>query len=170
MVQERRRRSNQGSTTAEPDMPTILVKIPKGSFPGNSRATLVRRINEVAAEAEQMPGDPRTQALCWVLVDEVDAGGWTCGGVDLTAKLLPCVVRVYVPAGVLHAASRRLYVERLHAAFEASRPEGDTRRVTSSIVLHDVPDGTWGANGALWTLPDFTRASGYAHLQHLVAA
>jgi len=34
----------------------------------------------------------------------------------------------------------------------------------TSIQLVDVADGTWGANGNLWHLADFTRAAGYGHL------
>lgn len=46
-------------------MPTLFVKIPQGSFPGESRSTLVRKLNDAAAAAEQMPDDPRARAMCW---------------------------------------------------------------------------------------------------------
>jgi hypothetical protein len=36
-------------------------------------------------------------------------------------------------------------------------------------MIWDVADGTWGANGQIWCLPDFARAGGYKHLCHLVA-
>jgi hypothetical protein len=35
----------------------------------------------------------------------------------------------------------------------------------TSIMLHDVADGTWGANGTIWRLSDIAAAAGYAHLQ-----
>ncbi|CKU57569.1 Uncharacterised protein [Mycobacterium tuberculosis] len=37
----------------------------------------------------------------------------------------------------------------------------------TSVVLDEVPDGAWGVGGRIWTLPDFARNAGYAHLQHL---
>jgi phenylpyruvate tautomerase PptA (4-oxalocrotonate tautomerase family) len=151
-------------------MPNILVTIPKGGFPGNARAALVRSINDAATEAEQMPADPNKQFLCWVIVDEADQGAWTCGGADLSEHVLPCIAMVYVPAGVLDAASRERYAQLMHEAFRQSMPAEDRRQLATSVVLHEVADGTWAANGAIWTLPDFTRASGYAHLQHLIAA
>ena len=149
-------------------MPNILIHIPKGSFSGAARATLVRRINDAAASAEQIPAEPRKRMLCWVLIDEVDSGAWTCGGVDVTSQLLPCVAMVYVPAGVLDDVSRGNYVQALHEAFKQSLPLEDKRQVASSVCLHEVADGTWGANGIIWRLPQFAKAAGFVHLQHLV--
>lgn len=149
-------------------MPTILVKIPQASFPGESRAVLVRKINEAAAVAEQIPDEPRARSMCWVLIDEVATGAWTCGGTDASARLLPCTVLACVPAGVLDDASRSLFVARMHAAFEEALPADDKRRLATSVVMNEVPDGAWGVGGEVWRLPDFARSAGYAHLQHLV--
>lgn len=151
-------------------MPNILVRVPKGSFPGEARAALARRIDAAAAAAERIPAEPRKRMLCWVLIDETDAGAWTCGGADVTARMLPCIAIVHVPAGVLDDASRAAYVQALHDAFAQSRPAGDERPLATSVVLHEVADGTWGANGAVWRLPDFAKAAGFEHLQHLVGA
>ncbi len=151
-------------------MPNILVTIPKGAFPHGARAALVRRITDAAAEAEQMPADPRKQFLCWVVVNEAEHGDWACGGVDMTAQVLPCIAMVYVPAGVLDEASRARYAQLMHDAFKQSLPAEEKRRVVTSIVLHDVADGTWAGNGIIWKLPELAKASGYAHLQHLIEA
>lgn len=149
-------------------MPTIFVKIPHVSFPGEHRASLVRNINEAAAAAEQMPDEPRARAMCWVLVDELAAGALTCGGADLSAQLLPCTALACVPAGVLDDASRAMFVARLHDAFKQAMPSDDRRRIATSVLVHEVADGDWGVGGDIWRLPDFARAAGYAHLQHLV--
>lgn len=152
----------------QPVMPNIHVHIPKGSFSDGARTALVRRINDAAASAEQIPAEPRKRMLCWVLIDEVDSGAWTCGGADVTSQLLPCVATVYVPAGVLDDASRANYVQALHQAFKQSLPLSDKRQVASSVVLQEIADGTWGANGVIWRLPQFAKVAGFAHLQHLV--
>lgn len=149
-------------------MPNIVVKIPHGAFPGEHRVDLVRRINAAAAAAEQLPNDPRKRVLCWVVVEEAALGGFTCGGGDLTQQLLPCMVQVYVPEGVLDAASRSQYVRHIHAALKGAMPAGDARQLASSVLLIDVPEGTWGGNGAIWSLADMAAAAGYTHLQHLV--
>jgi phenylpyruvate tautomerase PptA (4-oxalocrotonate tautomerase family) len=151
-------------------LPNIFVHIPQSSFPGTGRDALVQRINDAAAEVEQIGPAQRQRFLCWVLINEVPAGAWTCGGSDVTKQALPCLAFVMLPAGVLDAATRGRYAALLHQAFVQSMPAADTRVVTSSVLLHDVADGTWGANGALWTLRDFASAAGYQHLQHLVGA
>lgn len=148
-------------------MPNIHIRIPRGSFSGAARAELVRRMNDAAASAEQIPAEPRKRMLCWVLIDEVADGAWTCGGTDMTAQLLPCVATVYVPAGVLNDAARAQYVQELHEAFKQSCTAEDARQVASSVVLHEVTDGSWGVNGSIWRLPHFAKAAGFAHLQHL---
>jgi phenylpyruvate tautomerase PptA (4-oxalocrotonate tautomerase family) len=151
-------------------MPNIFVTLPKGAFPGDARTLLARRINDAATEAEQMPTDPGKQFLCWVVVNEAEPGAWTCGGADLSEHVLPCIAVVTVPAGVLDAASRERYAQLMHEAFRNAMPAEDTRQLATSVVLHEVADGTWAANGVIWTLADFANASGYAHLQHLIAA
>lgn len=148
-------------------MPNILIRIPKDSYLGEARAALVRGINDAATLAEQIPAEPRKRMLCWVLVEEIASGAWTCGGADVTAQLLPCVVMVYLPAGVLDAAARALYVQALHQSLHRSMPPQDTRRLASSVVLHEVADGMWGVNGTIWRLPQFAEAAGFAHLQNL---
>ena len=149
-------------------MPNILVKIPKGAFPGDARAHLLRCITDAASTSEQMPADPKKRFVTWVVIDEAEAGMWTCGGVDMTLQVLPCIAVVYVPAGVLDESSRALYVKRMHDAFQQALPEGDKRQLATSVILHDVADGTWGGNGAIWTLPVHAKAAGFAHLQHLI--
>lgn len=151
-------------------MPNIVVNIPHGAFAGAARVALVRRINDAAAQAEQIPADPKKRFLCWVVVNELESGACTCGGVDVTTQMLPCIVMVYLPAGVLNDAARAQYVHLMHDAFKQSLPADDKRQLATSVVLHDVADGAWGANGAIWKLPSFAKAAGFAHLQHLAAA
>ena len=150
-------------------MPNILVKIPANTFDGAARAALARRITAAAVQAEQIADDPRSRATTWVVVEEVPARSWWCGGVDVAAQMVPCLAVAHVPAGVLDAAARALFVQQMHEAFAQALPTADGRRVVTSVMVYDVADGTWGVNGALWALPDFARAAGYAHLQHLIA-
>ena len=146
-------------------MPNISIKIPQHSYPGAARAQLLQEVTEAAAAAEHIPAHASQRALIWVQLDEVAATHWTCGGQDATAQYLPVFAQVHVPAGVLDAAARSLYVSALHQAFVQALPAAERRPVLSSVVLHEVPDASWGANGQIWRLPDFARAAGYAHMQ-----
>lgn len=151
-------------------MPNIHVKLPKDSFPAEHREVLVRLLNHAAASAEQIPDDAKKRFLCWVVIDEVAPGFWTCGGIDVTAQVLPCVAMIYLPAGVLDAATRARYVSLVHDAFRQALPVADQRRLATSVIVHDVTEGSWGANGAIWRLPDFANAAGFTHLKSLNCA
>lgn len=149
-------------------MPTMHIRIPKGSFPTEQKTTLVQKLNDAAAAAEQMPDNPKNRAICWVILDEVEPDAWTFGAVDMTDRLVPCFAMIHVPAGVLDGAARARYVELVHAAFQQALPANEKRQAVTNVVLHDVAEGTWGANGKIWRLPDVTRAAGFMHLQSLV--
>lgn len=149
-------------------MPNILIKVPQGALSVEQRKDLAKKISEVAATAEQMPRDTKKRFFNWVTIDEVGQGMYTCGGPDMTNQVLPCIAKVYLPAGVLDGASRASYVQALHAAFSAVLAVDERRQLATSVLLHEIPDGQWDANGHLWRLPDFAKAAGYAHLQSLV--
>jgi phenylpyruvate tautomerase PptA (4-oxalocrotonate tautomerase family) len=150
-------------------MPNILIKVPHGAFSEQQRQSLAKSVNQVAVQAEQMPDVAAKQFVNWITVDEVVAGQFTCGGQDMTRHVLPCIAMVYLPSGVLDGASRASYVQALHAAFAAALAPDEKRQLATSVILHEVPEGQWGANGKLWRLPDFAKAAGYAHLQVLNA-
>lgn len=151
-------------------MPNIVLKIPKHAFPGGHCAALVQGINEAAAAAERIPTDPRKRFLCWVLVDEIEAGNWTCGGADVSSQFLPCMAVVHVPDGVLDDAARAIYTRLMHAAFQNALHADEKRQLLTSIVFNAVEDGSWGVGSVVWRLPDFARAAGFEHLQHLLVA
>ena len=150
-------------------MPNIVVRIPAGVLDQKARAALVAAVNEGAAECERIPPDPARRALCWVMIEEITPGDLTCGGRDPLQAMLPVMITVNVPAGVLDDASRARYAMLMHGAVAAALPD-ETRRVATSCIINDVPDGTWGANGSIWRLPQMAAVSGYEHLQHLAKA
>ncbi len=147
-------------------MPNLQLTLPRNSFPGVHREELVHHLTQAAAEVEQIPDDPRQRLLCWVQVLEVET--FACGGTDTTGRMLPCVLTVRLPAGVLDAGARRRYARRLHAALQRAQPADDPRQLVTSILIDEVIDGTWGVNGAIWHLPDFARAAGYRHLAEVI--
>jgi phenylpyruvate tautomerase PptA (4-oxalocrotonate tautomerase family) len=149
-------------------MPNILIKLPQGAFSTERRKALSKRVNEVAAIAEQIPLDAKKRFLCWISIDEVAQGMLTCGGIDMTSQVLPCIAMVYLPVGVLDAATRASYVAAVHSAFIELIPSEEKRQLATSVILHEIPDGQWGANGKLWRMPEFVQAAGYEHLQSLV--
>lgn len=150
-------------------MPTILVKIPHGSFPGAARDALFNGITEVAIAVEQVGDTPQHRAVTWVVIEELPRGAMRAGANDIADRVLQCIVQAYIPAGVLDGASRAAYVAQLSAAFQRAMPEGDARRPILSTLLLEMPEGQWGAGDVIWRLPDVTAAAGFKHLQSVLA-
>lgn len=149
-------------------MPNILVKVPKGAFPGEAAAKLLREITNAAATAEQIPAEQKYRVTSWVVVDEVEPRLFAVAGIDMSEHIVPCIAVVYVPEGVLDDTSRTLYLKLMHDAFKNSMPASETRRLATSVILNTVVDGTWGGNGMMLHLADLAKSAGYKHLQHLV--
>lgn len=145
-------------------MPAIVIKFPEGVFDAEARGRIAARVTAAANTVEQIGDDPRHQFLTWVVIEEVKAGGFLAGGRDPLAVAVPVLVTFNYPEGVIDESGRALAARLIQDAVAA---EG--RPAATSVIMAAVPDGTWGANGELWRLPDFARAAGFKHLQHLVA-
>lgn len=151
-------------------MPTIIAKIPTGVFDLAARSCMAQGLTAAAKTAERGGDDPRHALLTWVLIDEISPGALFVAGGDPPAQMIPVVVLFHYPQGVLDEASRADAVRLIHEAVAAAKPPADPRGVATSVILTEVADGTWGASGVLWRLPDFAKAAGFKHLQHLVPA
>lgn len=145
-------------------MPNILIRIPQGSLASEAKAELASRITRAAAEAEQIPDEPGPRSLCWVLVEEIAQGSWSCGGIDMTAKFIPVMLQLFVPGGVMDDTRRKGYAAAIDSAIREAFAH-EARRIVVSCIFTDVPDGHWGVDGQLWQLADFTRHAKYRHLQ-----
>ena len=151
-------------------MPNILVKVPKGVFPGDAASKLLLEITNAAATAEQIPAEHKFRVTSWVVIDEIESRLFAVAGVDMSKHVVPCIAVVYVPEGVLDDAARSLYVKLMHDAFKNSLPATESRRLATSVILNTVNDGAWGGSGSIVHLADLAKAAGYQHLQHLVTS
>ncbi|MCF7752042.1 tautomerase family protein [Bacillus subtilis subsp. subtilis] len=161
---------NEGPTaTPFEHMPNITLSVPAQAFDAGTRQRLLQAIHDAAVVATGIGPDPRQQALCWVMLHEVAQGQWGCGGRDASAHCLPVQVQVLAPHGVLDALQRADYAQQLHQAIASCLAADEPRTLLTSIVIDDVADGRWAANGRIWHLADFVQAAGYAHLQPTAA-
>ena len=149
-------------------MPNIIIRIPEGVLDTDSKAQLVAEVNRTATDVEQMPAEPKSSAMCWVVIEEIAEGNWTCGGVDVTAQVVPVIIQVFIPAGLLDAKARSRYATGLHRAVTGALRD-DKRRILISSIFGEVEEGHWGVNDQIWSLADFARHAGFLHLQHLVS-
>ena len=150
-------------------MPLIAIKAPAGVLNAESKAALAKNLVSAAAECEQIPDDPKMRSNCIVVIEEAVAGNWTFGGRDLSDMLVSFVATVNLAKGILDDRSRARFVDLAHKAVIDSLP-AEKRRITTSFIINEVEDGMWGVSGSLWGLREHAAASGYQHLQHLVAS
>jgi len=148
-------------------MPNITVRLPQGVFDGAARAKIAQGLNEVAKTVEQIGNDPANERLTWVVFDEIKSGCIFAGGADPTASIIPVIVWVRHPEGVIEQTGRESAVRLIHEVIADAAPK-DGRPVVSSIAVEEVVDGTWAGSGDIWRLADFARIAGFKHLQHLV--
>ncbi|UOK36101.1 tautomerase family protein [Pseudomonas palleroniana] len=148
-------------------MPNITIKLPANALSANTLQQLLAAVDCAAVEATGLGSDPRQRLLCWVMLDEVPAAHWLCGGQSNFDQVVPCHIQVLAPAGELDAGRRAHYAAALHKAIAGCLGAQDPVLMTS-IVISDVMDGTWAANGDIWHLADFIRVAGYAR-QEVVA-
>jgi phenylpyruvate tautomerase PptA (4-oxalocrotonate tautomerase family) len=146
-------------------MPNILVKVSEGVFDAAARSALAAAIHASAKAVERWGDSPQQEALTWVLVEEIAAGSFAVGGVDQSSRMIPVIVFFYAPAGVIDQDGRAMAASLIHRAVTRAKSPDDARPVMTSIMISDVPDGTWGANGNIWHLADFANAAGYEHLR-----
>ena len=149
-------------------MPNIVIKIPEGVFGSLGVQHLAERVTVAAKQVEQIGDDPRHLFLTWIAVEEIKPGCLFAGGADPLAQVIPVIVFFYPPAGVIDQDRRAEAVRLIHEAVASAKPADDPRPVMTSVIITEVEDGSWGANGAVWRLPEIARAAGYKHLRHLV--
>ncbi|WP_248749467.1 tautomerase [Pseudomonas sp. MWU15-20650] len=149
-------------------MPTIFIKTPAGALSAQQRERMLTAVDAAATQCSGLGPDPRQRRLCWVIAEEIPAGLWRCGGSDDFSQFVPCLVQILAPAGVLDDAHRARYAAAVHQAIVDIAPVPEAQRLVTSIIVSDVEDGTWGANGQLWRLPQFVAAAGYAHMPQVV--
>ena len=145
-------------------MPNNLIRAPKGVYDAPAQAMLAAGAIAAAKAAEQGGDDPRHAALTWVTFEET---AFFSGLPDSLDRVIPVIVIFHYPQGVLDDEARALAVQLVHKAAAAAKPASDPRTVATSVIMSEVPDGTWGGSGAIVRLPDLAWGAGYKHLQHL---
>ncbi|MEU9340367.1 4-oxalocrotonate tautomerase [Streptomyces sp. NPDC048278] len=132
-------------------MPLIRLTVPSGALTEEGRATVQRDLAAVLLRWEGAPDTPFFRAQAWSHLVELPDGAQTTAGDDAPRFL----VDVTVPAGALSERRRAGLVEEATrtvltaaglAADDTADP-ADALRVW--VLVHEQPDGTWGAGGSI---------------------
>lgn len=148
-------------------MPNIAVRLPEGVFDAAARQRIAAGLNRVAKAVEQIGDAPANEFMTWVVFEDIKHGYIFAGGADPLPNVIPVVVWMRHPEGVIEQSGREKAARLIHDVIAEAAP-ADGRPVISSIAIEKVVDGTWAGSGSIWWLADFARAAGFKHLQHLV--
>lgn len=126
-------------------MPMIQLTVPAGVLDEVARCDLQNDLAATLLKWEGAPDNAFFRAQAWTLIDEVPGNRFAALEDDLPRFR----VDVTVPEGALSPRRREGLVkevtEKVLAA--AGLPDDDTLRVW--VLVHEQPEGTWGAGGAI---------------------
>jgi phenylpyruvate tautomerase PptA (4-oxalocrotonate tautomerase family) len=146
-------------------MPIIRVYYPAGSLDGERKGALAQRLTDALITMEGGAGTRGGRAFASVLMTEMVADSWWVGGhLDGTfvAKAGKFLVDVSIPEGYMNAAHKT----EVHASVNAAIVEVTGHRADPDagasilVVIHEVPEGNWGADGKTISLGDIAEAVG----------
>ncbi|MFG2936630.1 4-oxalocrotonate tautomerase family protein [Streptomyces sp. NPDC048282] len=126
-------------------MPMIRLTVPSGSLTDEGRRTVRRDLAAVLLRWEGAPDTAFFRAQAWSYLVELPDGAQTTAEDDAPRFL----VDVTVPAGALSERRKAgLVADATRTVLEAAGlTAADAPRVW--VLVHEQPDGTWGAGGSV---------------------
>ncbi|EST36388.1 tautomerase family protein [Streptomyces roseochromogenus] len=126
-------------------MPMIRLTVPSGALTADGRQNIQRALAAVLLRWEGAPDTAFFRAQAWSYLVELPEGTQTTAEDDVPRFL----VEVTVPQGALSERRKAGLVEDVTKAVLAAAglPADDALRVW--VLVHEQPDGTWGAGGSV---------------------
>ena len=133
-------------------MPMLDAYIPAGALEPESEAQLCSDLTDILIKGEGAdPRNPAVRALAWVTVFRPE----TVYVAGEPAQAPRYRFTAAVPEGQWDARRRARMIAKVTDAVleaEGGRYDRDPSRVW--VLTPEIPDGTWGGDGRVWTLAD----------------
>ena len=131
-------------------MPMIRLSAPTGALTEEGRASVQRELASVLLRWEGAPDTAFFRAQAWSYLTELPHGAQTTAEDDAPRFL----VEVTVPQGALSERRKAGLVKdaTLTVLAAAGLPQDEALRVW--VLIHEQPDGTWGAGGSVFRYAD----------------
>src|SRR5580704_2624335 len=146
-------------------MPIMRVSYPYGALDAAQKPQLAQRLTDELIAMEGGAGTRGGQAFASVLMTEIAGDSWWVGGhLDGTfvAKAGKFLVDVSIPEGYMNAAQKTEVHVAVNAAIVAVTGHQADADAGANIlvVIHEVPEGNWGADGKTISLGEIATAVG----------
>lgn len=126
-------------------MPMIRLTAPHGSLTGEGRRTVRRDLAAVLLRWEGAPDTAFFRAQAWSYLVELPEGAQTTAE-DEAPRFL---VDVTVPQGALSERRKAGLVQDVTKTVLAAAGLGPDDALRVWVLVHEQPDGTWGAGGSV---------------------
>ena len=137
-------------------MPMIDVTYPEGALDDDARTKLVDDLTTALLRAERAPDTEFFRNITWVYVHELPQGTVLAAGRPVEEPTFR--LDVTTPEGALSERRRKEMVEEATRLVLEAAGLGQEDSMRVWVLLHEVPEGQWGAGGQI------------IHFQQLVAA
>jgi phenylpyruvate tautomerase PptA (4-oxalocrotonate tautomerase family) len=128
-------------------MPKVDLTFPAGALDADSKRELATNLAGALLHWEGAPDTEFFRSITWAHVHELPAGDvYTADG---QAELSHFVVDVTVPAGGLSDRRKAGFVEDASRLVREAAGLGDEDGVRVWVLIHEVPEGNWGAGGQI---------------------
>ena len=136
-------------------MPMIELTAPAGSLTDAGRKSVQRDLAALLLKWEGAPDKEFFRSVAWTYLHELPEGAQT----TLEDDAPRFRVDVRVPTGVLSDRRKAGLVQEATALVldAAGLGEGDAMRVW--VLIHEQPDGTWGAGGQIVNFAELKAAA-----------
>ncbi|WP_019357897.1 tautomerase family protein [Streptomyces sp. AA1529] len=136
-------------------MPMIRLTAPAGALTDQGRASIQRDLAAVLLRWEGAPDTAFFRAQAWSYLVELPEGAQTTAEDDAPRFLS----EVTVPQGALSERRKAGLVEDTTATVLAAAGLPSTEALRVWVLVHEQPDGTWGAGGSVIRYADLVAAA-----------
>jgi phenylpyruvate tautomerase PptA (4-oxalocrotonate tautomerase family) len=126
-------------------MPMIELTAPAGALTEAGRASVQRDLAALLLKWEGAPDNEFFRSVAWTYLHELPAGAQTTAEDDAPRFR----VDVRVPVGALSDRRKAGLVQEATALVLAAAGLGEADAMRVWVLIHEQPEGTWGAGGQI---------------------
>ncbi|SFR09749.1 Phenylpyruvate tautomerase PptA, 4-oxalocrotonate tautomerase family [Lentzea waywayandensis] len=136
-------------------MPMIELTAPAGSLTDAGRKSVQRDLAALLLKWEGAPDNEFFRSVAWTYLHELPTGAQTTAEDDAPRFR----VDVRVPAGALSDRRKAGLVQEATALVLEAAGLGEADALRVWVLIHEQPEGTWGAGGQIVKFADLKAAA-----------
>lgn len=137
-------------------MPRLELRVPADTLTDEQQSQLTEELTDTMLEVEgASPDNDMARSITWVFIDEYEPEAWTIGGNETTNLAFDATVTV--PEGSLDQEGKERMVEAVTDVL-SNVDVSNFDLMKTWVIINEVPDGNWGAAGAIFRYEDIVRS------------